>query len=182
LVPPEDILPSEGKDPNITFVNVGPATVDVTPSVSSGSNFGAGSGIVGGGVTNSGSSGSVEFMDHTTGEIDVNKEEPIYTFESMEPTFELPELDEIILEPLGSENLTTSVGTPIETIDVSSLTDLSQGQPEYDTSMLGMGGLTFGTAAASMYGASRRNEDKDKVEKEQVKTELKDNNERIDEI
>ena len=101
---------------------------------------------------------------------DITLEEPNYIFESMEPTVENPELENIMnsnsdvtLEEVSSSPIQSIEVTPLSEISPSGITpEVTQSAPEMvadsfsgsqaiDTSTLGMGGTLFGTAASATY-------------------------------
>ena len=184
---PTDPESGENNGPNVTFKNVGPEWIEmestnpvIQPSPETGN---GGATITIPSNPSTGNSETPEFKDPVSTE----PVEPVYEFESMAPTVENPDLANIPAAEVsgpGVQSFTTSVGNSMENISVTSLSDLTQpanNDVSMDTSTLGMGGITFGAAAATMYGANRRNIE-EKKDKEEFKRKTEEDKNKFEQI
>ena len=163
--------PSGDREPNVTFVNVGPESIHISPT---GYTANTSSDVVNPVIGEAPASGiETANIEQSTPEYttpDITLEEPNYIFESMEPTVENPELENIMnsnsdvtLEEVSSSPIQSIEVTPLSEISPSGITpEVTQSAPEMvadsfsgsqaiDTSTLGMGGTLFGTAASATY-------------------------------
>ncbi len=175
-LPPED---EQLTDPNVTVINAGPESIDITPTGYS-NNYSDEIYLPGGG-------GTITYpepvIDSQPEYVDPNEviAEPIYEFDLKPTTVKIPVMPDTTVP--GSLDAVSNQG--IESVNITPLSGIVGSEPkeeittteeiktsEFDDTPIGIGGIALGAATASAYGINKYKNEKDSEEdKEESKKE-----------